>query len=50
MKQLIAGIDLMKTIRFRKDMQQLLHRLTVLIQTGTRIHELPIMSRENGTS
>jgi hypothetical protein len=47
MKQLIASIDLMKTIRMRKDMQQLLHRLTVLIQSGTWIQELPIMSQEN---
>jgi hypothetical protein len=47
MKRLIAGTDLMKTIKLRKDMQQLLHHLTALIQTGTRIQGQPIMSQEN---
>jgi hypothetical protein len=46
MKRFIAGTDLMKNIKLRKDMQQLLHRLTVLIQTGTQIQGLPIMSQE----
>jgi predicted DNA-binding protein (UPF0278 family) len=47
MKRLIASTDLMKNIKLRKDMQQLLHRLMVLTQTRTQIQGLPIMSQEN---
>jgi hypothetical protein len=47
MKRLIAGTYLMMNIKLRKDMQQLIHRLMMLIQTGTRIQGLPIMSQDN---